>query len=289
MTVIKSVAAVCFLGICAWFGFAIPRVTEHSSPEDLFPGSAARRALLEREEDLTAKVNLKMQHIVARATASDALPSPVHDEDAESAADPEWQALPRLGFSIVETLHDQSESLEGRTLFRHKELNPHDRFICKAARDAFDTLLKKRTALLETAIDFRSDLAGEEFDRLKSRGRARFINFHEAVASIPAPQRQKFTRECEGAARERGDEGMAIIVGPLLFPGRRMPIVTNVDGDRIFYSVLEDLPAASQVEELRVHLSIDLASKVVSWFGSTVALTSDQQQQIMNALIKRIP
>ncbi len=197
------------------------------------------------------------------------------------SVDPIWERYPRssaaLPYQLLSGALDQPEHL-----FRHRQLNPDDRYILPDWRLTLDPLLERYRMPLKEVADLLARTASREFHALVVGGRARSHGRDEIEARASPAQRaaMREARAVHNAYREaRGlaPEPDVFSFAPDQAPFAHAPFMLESNGkDRVFLADLHELPESAVIHAARIPIYLDATTALLSWFVAAGALDTPE-------------
>lgn len=243
--------------------------------------AAVRRALpnLSREVEVASEEVLR--GLETQAPATKEVSAATEHNNQESYGDTEWAGFPRSDFDLADAFFSRPTRITGGELFRHKILNPTDKYVPKAARDGLDSVLIHYGTKLRRTESLEASAATRELRALIEAGRATTTSTSQVMSNLNQGDRAvvdeaiRTTRAALRAALEKAEPGSAerllqkepeVMVPSVLFRGKPHPHLYTADGDLVFSATLDDLPGTQRVAALRDFLVVEFAGAVTGWF-----------------------
>lgn len=200
--------------------------------------------------------------------------------------DEQWERFPRSAFSFSTALGRHPQGLEARSLFRHKDLNPLDRYVGPDSRSILSKGMDLYRARIEEADTLQRRLSISEFQKLKKDNRLATRSLEQMRQDL-TPEELAIQQRAEAkirAANGGKDPAYPVIVPSLLFKDQRKPhAYESTSSGQLLSATLEELPATEEAVRLRDFITMEYGAFILTWFAENTGLPTARYVDMLSA------
>jgi len=193
-----------------------------------------------------------------------------------AADDKHWQKFSQRSRSIVHLLDGgRAAKADPEQMFRHKDLNPNDKYIQPADRKMFQDFVKDyQEHVLMEALAIVTTKRGEEWEKLLANGTADSLELTDDPELVAEMARLGTKRP----------GGKTTFFDPRFYKGNpRMELIRH-GPDGMFGLNESDFVDSAPYLEASNLLSQDFAAQIVNWFAQQGCLSPLEAQQLLEAI-----
>jgi len=258
------------------YGMRSPAHTGTTSPA---LGDAT--ALL-REDLVVAQVREQFKIATASPAAAQASRPvnhiPIVSPESAGPEDSEWLKLPRLNWSVpLRFANDGIKDVRGKELYRHKTLNPRERYLSPSSRDTIGSAVRQLAGEMERLLAVAALAAREEMNVLISH---RLLQPLRVLDNEHARSQRQWLRKQLPDMSEEAIDAKALVLDPRMY-GVDHPLDVWEKRDGAVYAVqYGQLLLTKEIRDYCDYKSEEFLNIVLSMFCSANCISDKECEKI---------